>query len=53
MMRKFWRVWAKALGDKASNSDKEADIIATIRTVIILINIATAFFIMANVVRHW
>ena len=33
--RKVWRVWAKALGDKSGNSDKEADWIALIRTFIL------------------
>ena len=27
-MKKFWRVWAKALGDKSGKSNKEADTIA-------------------------
>ena len=51
--RNLWRLWAKALGEKASTSDKEADRIACIRTVIVLIYIITNFFIVAGVIRHW
>jgi hypothetical protein len=50
---KLWRFWAKALGEKASTDDKEADKIAIIRTIIVLIYIITNFFIIAGVLRHW
>ena len=50
---KFWNLWAKALGEKAGSSDKEADRIACIRTAIVLIYVITNFFIVAGVIRHW
>lgn len=50
---KLWRFWAKALGEKASTDDKEADKIAIVRTIIVLIYIITNFFIIAGVLRHW
>lgn len=50
---KLWRLWAKALGEKAGNSDAEADRIACIRTVIVLTYIITNCFIVAGVIRHW
>ena len=31
-LNKLWRLWAKALGEKAGDTDKEADRIACIRT---------------------
>ena len=49
----MWRLWAKALGEKASNDNNEADRIALIRTSIILFYIITNIFIIAGVVRHW
>ena len=52
-LRKVWRLWAKSLGEKTGNTDAEADRIACIRTVIVLIYIITNFFIIAGVVRHW
>jgi hypothetical protein len=48
-----WRIWAKALGEKAGSTDAEADKISLIRTAIILSYIITNCFIIAGVVRHW
>jgi hypothetical protein len=50
---KFWAIWAKALGEKAGTSDKEADRVALIRTIIVLSYIITNCFIIAGVIRHW
>jgi hypothetical protein len=52
-MKHIWRLWAKALGEKASDSDNEADRIAFIRTLIVLSYITTNCFIVAGVIRHW
>ena len=52
-LRKLWRIWAKALGEKAGNTDTESDRIAFIRTVIVLSYITTNCFIVAGVIRHW
>ena len=49
----MWRLWAKALGEKAGNDDREADRIAVIRSVIIAVYIITNCFIIAGVIRHW
>jgi len=48
-----WRFWAKALGEKASKSDKESDTIAIIRTIIFVSYLTTNIFIVAGVIRHW
>lgn len=48
-MKKLWRLWAKALGSKASENDKEADRIAWIRTIIVLFALITEIHIIANV----
>ena len=50
---KIWRLWAKALGEKASTNDRESDHIARIRTVIFLTYLITNICIVAGVVRHW
>lgn len=52
-LRKFWRLWAKALGEKTGNTDCEADRIALIRTLVVLCYIITNAFIIAGVIRHW
>lgn len=49
----LWRLWAKALGEKASDCDKEADAVALFRTVIAGINLVTCIFIVAGIIRHW
>ena len=49
----FWRLWAKALGEKAGNSDEESDRIACIRTLIVLSYVLTNTFIILGVIRHW
>ena len=46
-------MWAKALGEKAGSTDKEADRISLIRTIIVLSYIITNMFIVAGVIRHW
>jgi hypothetical protein len=49
----MWRLWAKALGEKASDNNCEADKVALIRTLIVAVYIITNFFIVAGVIRHW
>lgn len=53
MMSKLWRLWAKALGDKASDDSEEADLVALFRTMIVMVYIITNFFIVAGVIKHW
>ena len=53
IIKRFWRIWAKALGEKTGDTDKEADRIACIRTAIVLSYIITNCFIVAGVIRHW
>jgi hypothetical protein len=52
-MRKYWRLWAKALGEKSGATTQEADRIALIRSAIVLTYIITNCFIVAGVIRHW
>lgn len=53
MIRRAWAIWAKALGDKASEDTHTSDLVAIVRTVIVLVNVVCAFFIMANIVHNW
>ena len=52
-MKRLWKVWAKAIGPKASDDNKEADTVAIIRTLIALIYIVTNCVIVAGVLKHW
>lgn len=53
MRNKYWRLWAKSLGEKTGSSDREADVVALIRTIIVGINFITCFFIMSGVIHNW
>lgn len=50
---KYWRLWAKALGEKSGKDDHEADVIACVRTMIVVGYMITNAFIIAGVIRHW
>jgi len=50
---RVWRLWAKALGEKAGATDTEADAIATIRSMIVACYVVTNLFIIAGIIRHW
>lgn len=50
---RIWNLWAKALGQKASPTKKDADRIAWIRTFFIVQSIIANIVIIAGVVRHW
>jgi hypothetical protein len=49
----MWRLWAKALGEKATKNDREADYVAGIRTFLFVTYLLTNCFIVAGVIRHW
>jgi hypothetical protein len=48
-----WRLWAKALGEKACANNSDADRVALVRTAIITCYVITNMFIIAGVIRHW
>lgn len=52
-MKKAWKLWAKALGEKALPANNDADKVALIRTIIVLSYFITNCFIVAGVIRHW
>ena len=49
----MWRIWAKALGDKTGKSNREADLIAIIRTIIVLVYLGTNIMIVMGIIHHW
>jgi hypothetical protein len=53
VFRKFWKIWARALGEKAGATVQEADHVAIVRTIVVLTYIITNCFIIASVIRHW
>ena len=53
MIKKIWRIWAKALGEKQGSNDREADYVAVLRTFIFCTYLLTNIAIVANAIRHW
>lgn len=49
----MWRIWCKALGQKATSCDKESDKVAVIRTIVLAAYMIANSFIVAGVIRHW
>jgi len=53
VLKRVWRLWALAMGEKATSNNREADAIAVMRTIVVLINLITACFITANILVGW
>lgn len=49
----MWRLWAKALGQRASDCNSESDRVAWIRTFLIAQGILANIFLIANAIHHW
>ncbi len=52
-MQYYWRLIAKALGEKAGITNTESDRIAIIRLVIISQAVITNLFIISGIIKHW
>ena len=53
MRRSFWRLWARALGEKIGEDNKRADRVAWKRTFIILKAVITNILISINIIINW
>jgi|TARA_R110000744_G_scaffold29690_2_gene70648 hypothetical protein len=49
-MKQFWRIWAKALGEKANQN---ADAVALVRTLLITQAVITNILISLNILINW
>jgi hypothetical protein len=52
-MKSIWRYWARALGEKIGETNKRADTVAFIRTLLILQAVICNILIMWNIIRRW
>lgn len=52
-MRRLWKFWARALGEKIGEDDRRADAVAWIRTFIVLQAVITNAFIVWNILKRW
>lgn len=46
--RRWWTIWAKSLGEKVSDNDREADAVAMIRTFWWILHVFTCFMIIIH-----
>ncbi len=47
-LTKWWRIWAKSLGEKVGETDKQANTVACIRTLWWITHMVTCGFIIAG-----
>jgi|TARA_B100000212_G_scaffold27492_1_gene18177 hypothetical protein len=52
-MKRLWRLWAQALGEKTGENDREADAVARFRTILILQGVVTNILISINILMNW
>ena len=52
-MKRLWRTWARALGEKVGEDNKRADKVALVRTFIVLQAVITNAYIVWNIIRRW
>jgi len=53
IMKRLWRLWAQALGEKTGENDREADAVARFRTILILQGVVTNILISINILMNW
>lgn len=49
---KWWRIWAKSLGEKVGETNKQADSVAIIRTIWWVVHMLTCIFIILNAIAN-
>lgn len=52
-MKKYWRLWARALGEKIGATKREADAVARFRTFIVIQAVITNILIAINIIISW
>ncbi len=52
-MKRFWKLWAMSLGQKATEDKSDADTVAIIRSIIVGINILSAILLIINIIHKW
>ena len=47
-MKKIWRIWAKSLGEKVGETDRQANAVAIVRSFWWVVHIITCFMIIIH-----
>ena len=54
MRSKIWTIWKYTIGSFSDEKTADYDdYVAIVRTLIVLVNFVTCFFIMANTIHNW
>ena len=54
MKGNLWKTWKYTIGSFSDEKTAEYDnIVAILRTLLLLVNLITCFFIMSNIVHNW
>ena len=64
MLKKCWLIWARTLDHRVGRTDddepdipilslKDAQFSLILRTIIVVLNMITCLFIIANIIKHW
>lgn len=64
MLRKFWLIWARTLDHRVGRTDndepdipilslRDAQISLLLRSLIVIVNLTTCIFIIANIIKNW
>ena len=64
MLKKIWLIWARTLDHRVGRTDddepdipilslKDAQFSLILRTIIVILNIVTCLFIIANIIKNW
>ena len=52
-LRRWWKYWARALGEKVGEDNRSADWVALWRTLIVIQAVVTNVLIVWNILRKW
>jgi len=63
-MKKLWLIWARTLDHRVGRTDddepdipilslRDAQFSLILRTIIVVLNMATCLFIIANIIKNW
>ena len=63
-MKKLWLIWARTLDHRVGRTDddqpdipilslRDAQFSLILRTIIVVLNMVTCFFIIANIIKNW
>jgi hypothetical protein len=64
MIKNFWLIWSRTLDHRIGKTDedqpnipvlslKQAQISLILRTIIVVLNMVTCLFIIANIIKNW